>query len=197
MINAKIKGILLDVGGVIMTNGWDRKLRQKVAENFHLDWEDFNNRHQHFNDILELGKIGFEDYLKQVIFYKERSFSMSKVFNFIKEALVPDVPMIDLFREIKKHHRLKMGLLSNESRDLAVDRFKKIPLGDFIDYFLVSAFVGMRKPDPGIYLLALDLMQLGASEVVYIDDREPYIEFAKTLGLHTIHHTEKEDRRSP
>src|ERR1700722_4825634 len=108
MHDSKIKGILLDVGGVIMTNGWDRKLRKKVAAHFNIDWDDLNDRHQLFNDILELGKIGFEEYLKEVIFYKERSFSLTKVFSFIREALLPYPQMIDLFRGIKKQQGLKI-----------------------------------------------------------------------------------------
>ena len=187
-----IKGMLVDVGGVMMSNGWDRKLRQKVAAHFSLDYADFNERHALFNEILELGKISFPEYLSQVIFTKKREFTIDDVITYIKDALQPFPDMLELFRHLKREYGIKIGILSNESREFAIDRFKKIPVQDFVDYFLVSSFVGMRKPNPEIYELALDLLQIPIEKVIYVDDRAPFTEFATTLGIKSICHSDKQ-----
>ena len=184
-----IKGLLIDVGGVIITNGWDRSLRHKMCEKFKIEWEEFESRHRLFNEVLENGKITFRDYLKYVVFYKERSFTLNKVFDFIKDAACPYEEMLGYLRELHAHHGIRIGVLSNESRELAEDRFQRISIDDFVNFKIVSAFVGMRKPDPEIYRLALDVMGLPAHEVAYIDDRQPYVEFAREFGVYGIHHT--------
>lgn len=192
MTNLKIKGVLMDVGGVIMTNGFDTDLREKIAKSFQFDWDECKPRHDLFFDILELGKIGFDEYLKQVIFFKKRPFTLQEIFNFVKEAVLPYPEMLSFFREIKKKYGLKIGIVSNENKDLAIDRFKKIPVHDFVDYFLVSSFVGMRKPNPDIYHLALNLIQYRPEEVIYIDDRELFTTFARTsLNIPVIHHVDR------
>lgn len=58
-----------------------------------------------------------------------------------------------------------------------------------IDLFVVSSFVHLRKPDPDIYRLALDVVQLPAEQIIYIEDRPLFVAMALSLGIRSIHHT--------
>lgn len=185
---ALIKALLLDVGGVLMTNGWDHKLRQKTAETFKVEYDEMNSRHHLVFDTYETGKITFDEYLKKIIFFKERPYSIAEVKKFIFDSVRPFDDMINLVKEIRAQHKLKVGVVSNEGRELAVDRIRRFDLTSFIDFFIVSSFVHFRKPDLDIYRLAIDVSQIPPTEIVYIDDRLLLIEVAKGLGLQGIHH---------
>lgn len=183
-----IKGILLDVGGVLMTNGWGHELRKKIMEAFGIEAE-ADERHQMFFEIYERDKLSFDEYLIKTFFYKKRSFSLEELKSSIFSAVRLYDETIEWLKKIKEQYHLRIGILSNEGRALAEDRFKRFD-ASFVDFFLVSAFVKMRKPDPDLYRLALDLMQASAEEVIYIDDRKLLIENALTLGIKGIYHQE-------
>ncbi len=98
--------------------------------------------------------------------------------------------MIDMVKELKEKNGLKVGLLSNEGAEIAVSRIERFNLKSFADYFVVSGFVGVRKPDLRIFELALGLCQINPSEIIYMDDRLPFVELAKSFGIFAIHHVE-------
>jgi putative hydrolase of the HAD superfamily len=183
-----IQALFLDVGGVLITNGWDHALRKKTAETFQVDYEMMNNRHQLIFDTYETGKLTFDEYLKRIIFFEPRQYSLQDVKHFIFEAVRPFNDMINFVKEIRKEYNLKIGVVSNEGRELAVDRIHRFDLPSFIDFFIISSFVHFRKPDPDIYRLAIDVAQVPPSRIAYIDDRLLLIEVAKGLGLQGIHH---------
>ncbi len=187
-----VKALLLDVGGVLMTNGWGHDLRKKTAETFGVDYEKMRERHHLIFDTYETGKLSFDEYLKQVIFFEERSFTLNKVKEFIFNSVEPFQETMDYIREAKQKHGLKVGVVSNEGRELAVDRISRFDLPSFIDFFIVSSFVHYRKPDADIYRLAIDILQVPPSNVVYIDDRDLLIEVGRGLGLQGIHHVDLE-----
>lgn len=183
-----IKGILLDVGGVLLTNGWDHQLRMKTAEKFDADYNEMNSRHLLVFDTYETGKLSFDDYLTRIIFYQDRAYSMQDVKKFIFDSVQPHEDVIDFFKEIKNEYSLKIGVVSNEGRELAVDRIQRFDLSSFVDFFVISSFVHFRKPDLDIYRLAIDISQVPPTQLAYIDDRQLLIEVAKTLGVNGIHH---------
>lgn len=183
-----IKGILLDVGGVLLTNGWDHQLRMKTAEKFDVDYNEMNSRHLLVFDTYETGKLSFDDYLTRIIFYQDRAYSMQDVKKFIFDSVQPHEDVIDFFKEIKNEYSLKIGVVSNEGRELAVDRIQRFDLSSFVDFFVISSFVHFRKPDLDIYRLAIDISQVPPTQLAYIDDRQLLIEVAKTLGVNGIHH---------
>lgn len=113
---------------------------------------------------------------------------MDEVKHFIFEAVRPFQEMIDFAKEIKNTYGLRIGLLSNEGRELAEDRIRRFKLTEFADFFIISSFVHFRKPDPDIYHLAIDVCQLPPGQIVYIDDRELLVQIGKELGLQGIHH---------
>lgn len=183
-----IKGLLLDVGGVLMTNGWDRKLRARAAEKFGIELDEMTDRHALAFDTFETGKMTFDDFLKICVFYKPRSFTIEEFVSYVKNEARLFAENVEFFKAVKKKYNLKIGLLSNEGRELAVDRIERFHLGEFADFFVMSSFVNLRKPDPEIYHLALDLMQLPQDQILYVDDRSLLIDMAKSLGFQAIWH---------
>jgi len=192
---AEVKALLLDIGGVLMTNGWGHQLRMQTAKVFKVDYSEMNSRHHLVFDTYETGKLTFDEYLKRIIFYEERPYSIQDVKQYIFDEVKPFPEMIQMIKDLKEKHHLKVGVVSNEGRELAVDRIKRFELSSFIDFFIVSSFVHFRKPDLDIYRLALDVAQVPPSEIVYIDDRKLLVEVAKTVGIQGIHHQSFESTR--
>jgi putative hydrolase of the HAD superfamily len=183
-----IVALFLDIGNVLLTNGWDHGMRQQAAENFGLDYEEMNERHHLTFDTYEEGKLSLAEYLERVVFYKPRSFSPEEFKHFMFAQSKPMGEMIQLVQELKQRYGLKIAAVSNEGRELTLHRVKKFELSSFIDFFISSCFVHLRKPDRDMYRLALDCAQVEAEQVVYIDDRPMFVEVAATLGINGIHH---------
>ena len=193
--STNITHLFLDIGGVLLTNGWDRYMRRDAAEKFGLDLEDLNDRHKMSFDTYEEGKLNLDTYLNQVVFHKERPFTREDFKEFMFAQSKPKVEMINLVSALKWKHQLKTAAISNEGRELTVHRIKKFDLGAFIDFFVSSCFVHFRKPDPDMYNIALDISQADPARSVYIDDRALFVEIAQGMGIHGIHHTDVESTR--
>ena len=184
-----ITTLFLDIGGVLLTNGWDRHARMHAAETFHIDFDEMDERHHLTFDTYEEGKLSLEEYLNQVIFFEKRSFSMEEFRTFMFSRSQPYNEMSDLVRVLKSRYHLKTVAVSNEGRELTRYRIQQFGLQEFIDIFVSSCFVHYRKPDPDIYHVALDISQSSPEHVVYIDDRCLFVAVAEGLGIHSIHHT--------
>lgn len=190
-----ITALFLDVGGVLLTNGWDEGLRKRAAETFDLDFTEMNHRHHLTYDTYEAGKLGLDAYLKRVVFYELRSFSMEKFKTFMCAQSQPYPEMISLVRELKSRYRLKVAVVSNEGRELTTYRIRTFKLAEFVDVFISSCFVHLRKPDEDMYRMALDIAQVPPAQMVYIDDRAMFVEVARGLGLRGIHHKSYESTK--
>jgi putative hydrolase of the HAD superfamily len=75
--------VFVDVGGVLLTNGWDHHARRRAAVHFKLPWAEMNARHRLNFEIHEEGKLAFEDYLSRVVFYEKRTFTRSQFRSFM------------------------------------------------------------------------------------------------------------------
>ncbi len=181
--------LFLDIGGVLLTNGWDRTARQRAAAAFGLDYEELNERHHLTYDTYESGKTSLEEYLDRVVFYEPRSFSPEAFKAFMFAQSQPYPQMLELIRRLKARYTLKVGVISNEGRELAEYRIHQFELGAFVDFFVVSSFVHFRKPDTDIYCMALDIAQTPPAQAAYIDDRAMFVSVAQSLGLNSILHT--------
>ncbi len=186
---APVTTLFLDIGGVLLTNGWDRTARQLAAETFALDCEEMNERHHLTFDTYEEGKLSLEEYLTRVVFYEKRPFSRDEFRRFMFAQSRPFPEMIELVCRLKERHRLKVAVVSNEGRELNEHRIREFQLGAFVDFFVSSCFVHFRKPDADIYRIALDIAQAEPAQVVYIEDRPMFVEVARGLGISGIVHT--------
>ena len=186
MNSSGITTLFLDIGGVLLTNGWDTALRKQTAEHFNVDYTELDHRHRVTYDTYEEGKMSLETYLRQIIFFEPRSFTAADVQNYILEQAEPYQDTIDLVQRLKAVYGLKIAVVSNEGREIAEDRIARFHLKDFVDFFIVSAFVHFRKPDLDIYRLALDVAHVQPQQVAYIEDRPLLCEVATELGIHSV-----------
>jgi len=188
MAKAKIKVLFSDLGGVLLTNGWDRHSRDKAIEKFHLDGKEFESRHQLLFGDYESGKISLQTYLRYTVFYRPCSFSYEAFTEFMYAQSTPLPGMLDYVRSVKKEHGLKVVAISNEGKELTDFRIESFGLREVIDFFIVSCYIGIKKPDIKVWQLALDLTQVKPGEVIYLDDRQLFVDLAKDLGMHAFCH---------
>ncbi len=180
--------LFLDIGGVLLTNGWDRNSRRLAAENFKLDHGEMDERHHLTFAAYELGKLTLEEYLKLVVFYEERPFTIDQFRHYMFECSKPFPDMLKFIWHLKRKYGLKIAAVSNEGRELTQHRIKKFNLDNFIDFFISSCFVHFRKPDSDIFSIALDIAQVRPDQVIYIEDRLMFIQIARSLGIRGIRH---------
>lgn len=195
-MSGKIKILFSDIGGVLLTNGWGHESRMAAAKKFHIDYEQMDYLHDFIFNVYEMGKISLDDYLNTVVFREKRDFSRQqfKDFMFAQSLELPE--MLRWFIEWKNNHQnIKVISLNNEPRDLNQFRIGKFKLHDFFDAFVSSCEVGMRKPDPGIYHLALGIAQAKPQECMYFDDRIMLVEAAKKIGIRAFQHLNFEDTK--
>ncbi len=185
-----ITHLFLDIGGVLLTNGWDRGMRKKAAEEFNLDHAEMDERHHLTFDTFEEGKLGLDDYLDRVVFYESRPFTKEQFIDFMFAQSKPYPEMLGYVQELKARHRLKVATVSNEGRELTVYRIKKFGLHKIVDFFVSSCFVHFRKPDEDIWRIALDIALVEPDNVVFVDDRLLFVQIAQGLGIRAIHHTD-------
>jgi putative hydrolase of the HAD superfamily len=184
--------LFLDVGGVLLTNGWDHLARRRAAKHFKLQWAEMEDRHRLTFETHEEGKLTFEEYLDRVVFYQKRSFTRAQFRNFMFAQSKPYPKMIDLVAQLKVRYGLKIAIVSNESREVNAYRIRKFKLAGFVDSFISSCFVHIRKPDADIFRLALDIAQTPARHVLYIENTPMFVQIAKGLGIRSFLHTDYE-----
>ncbi len=182
----RVSTLFLDVGNVLLTNGWDHTMRGRAAETFHFDRAEMEERHHLTFGTYEEGKLSLDEYLDRILFYEPRPFTKGDFVDFMFKQSQPFPDMIDLIRGLKTKYGLKVAIVSNEGRELAVYRIRKFNLGAFVDFFIFSSFVHFRKPDIDIYRVALDIAQVQPGQIVYIEDREMFVDIAKSLGILAI-----------
>jgi putative hydrolase of the HAD superfamily len=185
-----ITALFVDVGGVLLTNGWDHLARRRAAKNFKLQWAEMEDRHRLVFETHEEGKITFEEYLGRVVFYKKRPFTRAQFRDFMFAQSKPYSEMLDLVAQLKVRHGLKIAVVSNESRAVNAYRIRKFKLDGFVDSFISSCFVHIRKPDADIFRLALDIAQAPARQVIYIENTPMFVQIAEGLGIRSILHTD-------
>jgi len=182
----RISAIFWDVGGVLLTNAWDRAQRERALEQFKLDQEEFHDRHEMVVSSLERGKIGFDEYLDRTIFYRPRPFAREVFKDYVFSLSQPYREVLALAEELTKSGKYFMGTINNESRELNLYRIQTFGLREIFSVFVSSCFVGLRKPEDAIYRLALEITQKTPGDCCFIDDRALNLESARQMGMHTI-----------
>jgi putative hydrolase of the HAD superfamily len=186
----KITTLFLDIGGVLLTDGWSHGAGKLAAKAFGLSPDVLQNRHNQALDTYELGKITLDEYLRQVVFYEKRPFTPAQFRRFMYAQSKPYPEMIGLVRRLKARYGLKLVVVSNEGRGLNEYRIREFKLDEFVDSFISSCFVQLRKPDADIYRVALDTAQVRANQVIYIDNTPMFVQIAEGLGIRSILHTD-------
>jgi len=182
--------LFVDVGGVLLSNGWDHHARKRAAMHFKLEWGELEDHHHLTFDTYEEGKLTLEEYLGRVVFYQKRPFSRTEFQRFMFAQSIPYPGMIELIQRLKVKYGLKIVVVSNEGREVNEYRIRKFKLGGFVDAFISSCFVHIRKPDTEIFRLALDIAQVPARQVLYIENTPMFVQIAAGEGIQGILHTD-------
>jgi putative hydrolase of the HAD superfamily len=190
------KVVYSDIGGVLGTNGWDGSLRARICSHFQVPASEIEPRHRLLFDSFERGYMKFEEYLRRVFFASARAFTVDDVRAYAYSASIAWQENIEFFRTVKAKNNVKLALISNEGEGLTQHRIEKFGLRQLADFVVISHFVHFRKPDPEIWLLALDLAQARPEECLYIDDREVFVSAATELGFTAIRHSSLQQTRA-
>ncbi|MBZ5683811.1 MAG: HAD family phosphatase [Acidobacteriia bacterium] len=183
-----IRALFWDVGGVLLTNAWDHTQRAQALQHFQMeaDEEEFHNRHEMVVSSFERGKITLDEYLDRTVFYRPCPFSREAFRDYMFSLSQPFQDVLQFAQSLSSSGKYLMGTINNESRELNYYRIEKFGLRNIFRLFVSSCFVGLRKPESGIYRLALEITQIPAAECCFIDDRALNLECAAKLGMHTI-----------
>jgi putative hydrolase of the HAD superfamily len=161
--------VFVDIGGVLLTNGWDHLARRRAVEHFDLNWDEMEERHRLTFEIHEEGKLSFEEYLNLVVFYEKRSFTRMQFRQFMCEQSTPYPEMIAMITQLKSRYSLKIAVVSNESFELNAYRIRTFKLDAFVDCFVSSCFVHLRKPDANMPMFVQIAEGLGIRSILHTD----------------------------
>jgi putative hydrolase of the HAD superfamily len=183
---ATISAIFWDVGGVLLSNAWDHQERQRALRQFGLDEVEFESRHEMLVSSFERGKITQQEYLERTIFYRPRPFAQEVFTEYMFSLSQPEPETLQLAKELSRSRKYLMSTINNESKELNLFRIQSFGLREIFSLFVSSCFVGLRKPEDGIYRLALEITQKAPEECCFIDDRPLNLDSASKLGMQVI-----------
>lgn len=193
---SKIKVVFMDIGGVLLTNGWGHESRQEAAKVFGFDYEEMDVLHHFIYNVFEIGSISLDEYLYTVIFHRTRDFTKAEFKEFMYAQSTELPKMLPWLKTWKEQTDLPVFALSNESCELNDYRIDTFDLHLLFDGFFSSCYMEMRKPDPRIFKKALKIAHVKPAECVYFDDRRMLVKAAKKLGMNSIQHQEFETTKS-
>jgi putative hydrolase of the HAD superfamily len=185
-----IKTLFLDIGQVLLSNGWDRYSRQKAIDQFNLDKNEITDRHHIFFETYEMGKMSLAEYLQYVVFYEPRNFSVEEFTTFIYSQSTAYTDSIAYFMAIKKKYGLNIVSINNEGRELNEFRIKTFKLDELFNAFVSSCYVHLRKPDKEIFRMACAIAYTQPENALFIDDRSIHVQIAQSVGIHAIQFTD-------
>jgi putative hydrolase of the HAD superfamily len=185
----RIKTIFWDIGGVLLTNGWDRGQRTRVLTRLGVDLERYEELHDDANFFWERGLSTAEEFFHRTVFEPNPALKLSFAVlwpQVCAESKVLHPDALDLLAELRAGGRYQLATLNNESRELDDYRLDAFHLRSLFDYFICSGYVHEMKPLPGIYRAAIDISGHPACTSLFIDDKQENCDAAAALGLHAI-----------
>jgi putative hydrolase of the HAD superfamily len=194
METSDIKILFFDIGGVLLTNGWGHESRHAAAEKFRLDYEEMKELHTFIFNTYESGSITLDEYLDTVVFNHPRDFPREDFKEFMFQQSV-ELDTLAWLKEWKKDCGFRIISINNEGKELNDYRVKKFKLHDFFDAFVSSCEVGLQKPNPKIWNLAMGIAQVKPNQCVYFDDRIMFVRAAEKLGIRAYQHTSLESTK--
>lgn len=178
--------VFFDVGGVLGTRGWDTGQRALAAARFGLDGARLERRHREVVGMLEEGRVTLDAYLAHTVFDVPRQFSRREFEAFMRSLSEPFPETIAIARALAGAGRYQLMTINNESAELNVHRLRHFGLVDIFAAFFSSCWLGVTKPSPRIYELALGMSQAEPDQSVFIDDRAENLPPARALGMRTV-----------
>ena len=193
---SKITALFWDIGGVILTNGWDRHSRRNAAEKFHLDWEEFQDRHDFSFPGFDSGYMTLNEYLDRTLFYRPRPFSREEFVEFMYAQSKEYTEVRAVLDQVAKSGKFLITSINNEPLELNQYRIEKFDLKRNFTAFFSSCYVRARKPEETIFRMALEVTQQIPGQCIFIDDRPLNLESPRRLGMNVIQHQNAEQLRA-
>ena len=187
----KIRTVFWDIGGVLLSNGWDRYQRARVFADLKLSSEDIalaEEKREEANWFWERGLIDEAEFFKRTIFFQPRNFTLADVWRGVEaqqEVLHPE--SFDILHTMHAKRQVRVAALNNESRELNDYRLNRFNLRRYFDFCICSGYVHEMKPAAGIYRSALEIGGDGPGEACFIDDKEENVAAANAAGLVGLH----------
>ena len=181
-----IRGVFFDMGGVIVRTEYQAP-RQHLAERLGMEYEDLDKLVFASPSSIQasLGEISTEEHWVEVIKRLRRPEVETQAIRdefFAGDVL--DRELLDFIRSLRPKY--KTGLISNAWPDMR-DYIIEQNFDDAFDNMVISAEIGVMKPEARIYQLALEQAGVSADEAVFVDDFIENIEACEKLGMHGIH----------
>ncbi len=188
--------LFFDIGGVLLTNGWDTAARRRAADEFRLDATEFQTRHEMLKTAFETGRLSLDAYVRKAVFHRSRLFSPDEFKQFMYAQSQPLGESLEWLRSLAAAGNYRLFTLNNESRELHEYRVRSFRLNEIFQAFFTSCYLGQVKPDEEIYLNSLGLSGSPKEKAIFIDDRALNVEPALALGLHAILYTGLDELRA-
>ena len=188
----KITTLFWDIGGVILTNGWDHDSRKEAAATFHFDWDEFRDRHDLSFPAFDSGLITLNEYLDRTLFYRTRPFSREEFTAFMFAQSKEYTETREILDRVTTTQKYLVASLNNEPLELNQYRIEAFDLRRNFLVFFSSCYVRARKPEETIFRVALEVTQRAPEQCLFIDDRPLNLESPRKLGMNTIHHQSAE-----
>jgi putative hydrolase of the HAD superfamily len=185
---ASVTTLFWDIGGVVLTNGWDREARRRASETFQLDWEDFQDRHDLTFTAFDAGQITLDQYLDRTLFYRPHSFSRAEFISFMLSQSREYPETRAILAKAARTGKYFIAAINNEPLELNNYRIAEFGLRRDFQVFFSSCYIHARKPEETIFRMALEVTQKPPEECVFIDDRAMNLENPRRLGMRVIHH---------
>ena len=188
-MSSSIRTVFWDVGGVILTNGWDIEQRARVLSRLGVDLEAYEELHERANYYWERGLITAEEFFMQTVLRPNPTLNLtfSRLWKQVcAQSKVLHPECLDILAELKLTGKYRIATLNNESRELNEHRLDAFKLRSLFDYFICSGYVHEMKPLPGIYKSAIDISGYPAGSALFIDDKQENCEAAEALGMQAI-----------
>ena len=190
---SEIKTIFWDIGGVILSNGWDTGQRARVLTSFGVDLTAYEKRHPSENFLWERGRISAEEYFNRTVFKPRDTLPQTLNFTFgdlwpkvCGESSFPYPESFDILVALKATGQFKLATLNNESIELNEYRLDTFGLRQQFDYFICSGYINEMKPYPDIFRAAVRISGHPARTAVFIDDKQENIDAALYHGMQGI-----------
>lgn len=183
----EITTLFFDVGGVLLTNGWDHESREKAAEHFSYDYDASEERHQQVSEPFECGRMNLDDYLDETVFFQDRSFSKDEFIRFMERQSQPHQASLEVLRQLATQGKYQLATVNNESLHVNLYRIRTFHLTDYFSAFFSSCFLGVTKPECEIFQKALHITQRAGETCLFVDDREENAAAARQCGIQGVH----------
>ena len=186
----EIRTIFWDIGGVLLTNGWDEAQRAHTLTPLGVDLADFESRYEAANFFWERGLSTAVEFFNKTLFRADqpnRSFSFEDIWPLVcAESKVLHPECFDILTSLNNSGNYKVATLNNESRELNAYRIDTFNLRQYFDYFICSGYVHEMKPYPDIYRVAIDISGHPPQTSVFIDDKPENCRAATAFGMNVI-----------